>query len=100
MNRGDIPEVGAVLGPLLARFGMADLSVMTELTKSWDLLAGSPWAGASKPLVIRHGELVVEANSTAAVRMLRYAAESLGKRLSDHFGDGIVESVRVVPPGS
>ncbi len=90
--------IGDLLGPLLAQLGVANLEVMTELDRDWDLLAGSPWAGVSRPLVVRHGELVVEANSMAGVRLLRYAAESLAKRLSDHFGGSVVASVRVVPP--
>ena len=95
---GDISAVGNLLGPLLAKLGVAELSVLTELTEQWDSLSGSPWAGNSSPQVIRHGELLVEANSNAGVRMLRYAAESLAKRLSDHFGAGVVDSVRVVAP--
>lgn len=97
MNR-DISAVGNLLEPLLAKLGIANLTTLTELTEQWDTLAGSPWAGNSTPQVIRHKELVVEANSNAGVRMLRYAAESLAKRLSDHFGDGVIDTVRVVAP--
>ena len=94
----DLGSIDQLIGPMLRKLGVADLSVMTTLTDDWDLVAGSPWAGASRPLIIRHGELVVEANSPAAVRMLRYAAESLAKRLSDQFGAGVIDSVRVVAP--
>lgn len=97
-SRRDIPSFGDALGPLLARLGVADMSVMTDLVERWDELAGSPWAGASTPQILRHGELVVEASTTAAVRMLRYASESLAKRLSDELGPGTVASVRVVAP--
>lgn len=96
--RRDMPSFGDALGPLLARLGVADMEVMIELVERWDDLAGPPWSGASSPQILRHRELVVEASTTAAVRMLRYASESLAKRLSDEFGAGTVESVRVVAP--
>ena len=90
--------MASLIGPLLDKLGVANISVLTELTERWDELAGSPWAGNSTPLVVRHGELVVEAQSTAGVRVMRYAAESLAKRLADHFGPDVVTSVRVVTP--
>ena len=96
--KGEISPLANLLGPLLAKYGIADLAILTELTDRWDELAGSPWAGNSRPQIIRHRELVVEANASAGVRMLRYAAESLAKRLSDHYGTDVIESVRVVSP--
>ena len=97
MNR-DISVFGDLLGPTLEKLGVANLGMLIELSEHWDQLAGSPWAGNSIPQIVRHGELVVEAGSTAAVRLLRYASESLAKRLSDHFGLGSITSVRVVGP--
>lgn len=97
MNQ-DISPIGDLLGPTLAKLGIADLGTMIELSERWDELAGAPWAENSTPQIIRHGELVVESRSSAAVRLLRYAAESLAKRLSDHFGAGTVTSVRVIGP--
>ena len=100
-DQGGNRELGPIdqlIGPTLRRLGIGDLSVMTRLTDEWDVLAGSPWAGASRPLIIRNRELVVESTTPAATRMLRYAAESLAKRLSDQFGDGVIDSVRVVAP--
>ncbi len=95
---GEISSVRHLLGPILVKLGVADLSVLNELSERWDELAGPPWAGNSTPQIIQHSELIVEANSSAGVRVMRYAAESLAKRLSDHFGQEVVSSVRVVAP--
>ena len=95
---GEISSVGDLLGPMLTKIGVAELSVLNELSERWDELAGPPWAGNSKPQVIQHAELVVAADSAAGVRVMRYATESLAKRLSTHFGQEVVSSVRVVAP--
>ena len=99
MNR-DLSALSDLLGPMLADLGVANLGVLSELAEQWNELAGSPWSGNSIPLVVQHGELVVEATTTGAVRLLRYASESLAKRLGDHFGQDVVSSVRVVAPPS
>jgi hypothetical protein len=95
----DLSALGEFLGPLLADLGVASLDILSELAENWDELAGSPWAGNSIPQVVRHGELLVEAQTASAVRLLRYAAETLAKGMAEHFGADVITSVRVVPPG-
>lgn len=96
-KRRDPEPVSQLLQPLLARLGVAP-DVFLELSERWDELAGPPWSGTSHPQIVRNGELVVQATSPAAVRVLRYASESLAKRLGDHFGGDVISSVRVVSP--
>ncbi|MGH8927372.1 MAG: DciA family protein [Acidimicrobiia bacterium] len=87
-----------VLESLLAELGLPAPSVSKTLENSWDQLAGSPWAGQTRPLFIREGELVVEAVSPALAGILRYAIGDLLKRLDEGLGEGTVETIRVVGP--
>ena len=88
----------SLLEGVLARLGLPAPSVSKSLDDRWDELAGPPWAGQSRPLFIREGELVVEAVSAALVGVFRYAVGDLMKRLDADLGEGVVESVRVVGP--
>jgi hypothetical protein len=88
----------ALLEGLLAELGLPAPSVSKSLTESWDEIAGPPWSGQTRALFIREKELVVEAVSPALVGMLRYAVGDLMRRLDDHLGEGVVETIRVVGP--
>jgi hypothetical protein len=92
---------GHALDAALQRLGIADLDVLMELDRAWDEIAGSPWSGVSRPVVLRRGELVVEAGSGPAAGLLRYAVGDLHRRLDGRFGPGVVAAitVRVTFPG-
>ena len=49
---------------------------------------GAPWVGISRPVVLRDGELVVEATSGPAAGLLRYAVGDLHRRLDSRLGPG------------
>ncbi len=83
---------------ILSEHGLPPLARMQQLYRRWEELAGRQWAAHSKPLVIRHGELVVEASDRRIVRRLRHDANRLMNRLNRHFGEGFVTRVRVVSP--
>lgn len=78
--------------------GLERVEVTLALQNEWDELAGSPWAGASRPMVVRDGELTVEADSASTVRYLRYAVGDLSRRLDERFGEGVVNSIVVKAP--
>ncbi len=84
---------------VLANLGLPSPSITVSLQENWSEVAGEPWVGQTRPLFIRDKELVVEAISAALVGMLRYGVGDLLRRLDEHLGEGMVESVRVVGPG-
>lgn len=94
------PEsIESLLESLLGRLGVPTPSAFNQLAQTWKELAGEPWASQSTPLYIRQKELVVEASASGFVSMLRYGVGDLMRRLDETLGAGLVESVRVVPPG-
>ena len=96
----DLHPVGALLKSILGSMGLERVQLTLTLMEEWDDLAGSPWVGASNPLVVKDGELIVEATSPTAVRFLKYAVGDLMRRLDGRFGEGVIESVTVRPPPS
>lgn len=100
----DRPEMTAIssgVARMLRRLGMGDVETLIQLKDDWDAVSGRPWAGVSRPMGIRDGELVVEALDPGQVTLLRYAAGSLVKAIEERFGAGTIDRVRVVapPPG-
>lgn len=96
----DLHSVGALLRSMLGTMGLDRVDLTLALMEEWDEVAGAPWAGASNPLVVKDGELIVEATSPTAVRFLRYSVGDLLRRLDDRFGEGAVSAVTVRPPPS
>jgi hypothetical protein len=96
---GQPESIESLLESLLGRLGVPAPSAFNQLAQTWQELAGEPWASQSTPLYIRQKELVVEASASGFVSMLRYGVGDLMRRLDETLGAGLVESVRVVPPG-
>ncbi len=96
----DLHSIGALLRAALGRMGLDRVDLTLKLIEEWNEVAGSPWAGASNPVVVKDGELVVEATSPGAVRFLRYSVGDLMRRLDERFGEGAVTAVTVRPPPS
>lgn len=78
--------------------GLPDPGLMASLSEEWDQLAGHPWAGRSRPLVVQGQTLVVEADSPSLVAFLRYAEKALVEAITTRFGEGVIHSVEVRPP--
>ena len=80
--------------------GLPPIDLLQELERRWAELAGPQWGSNAVPIVVRHGELLVEAADRRIVRWLRHDTAPLVERLAGHFGGGFVTKVRVVgPPG-
>lgn len=88
-----------VMKGFLAQLGLPAPSISDSLRENWAAVAGEPWGTQTRPLFIRDKELMVEAASPVLVAMLRYGVGDLLRRLDDHLGEGLVESIRVVAPG-
>jgi Dna[CI] antecedent, DciA len=98
MNGGDLSSFESSLGDVFRKMGLPDPVLMSQLIAEWDELAGSPWVGRSRPVVIKGRTLVVEASAPSMVAFLRYGASQLLTTLSERFGDGVVDQVEVIPP--
>lgn len=97
-DRNEIPNISGGVARMLRRLGMGEVRVLLELQEDWDDIAGRPWAGASRPMGITGGELVVEALDSGSVSLLRYATEALVAAVGERVGSGHVDRIRVVPP--
>lgn len=82
----------------LARFGLPSPEVSQSIFDRWHDV-GPPWSEHARPVVLRGGELVVEALAPSMVSVLRYAVGNLHKALDELLGPGVVTSVTVRPPG-
>ncbi|HEX9761880.1 MAG TPA: DUF721 domain-containing protein [Acidimicrobiia bacterium] len=100
MTQGnDLEPVADTLAEVFTRLGLPNPQVMSEIHTEWDQLAGKPWTGRSKPLVIKGKTLVVEASQPSMVAFLRYGVAGLLDTLSERFGAGVITAVEVVGPG-
>lgn len=82
----------------LRNLGIERLDVMLGLVSDWEDLTPKPWCSHATPLLLKGGELLVEAASPQAVSLLRYAVGDLLRTLDERFGEGVIGSVRVQPP--
>jgi hypothetical protein len=98
MNGGELSSFESSLGDVFRKMGLPDPVLMSQLIEEWDELAGPPWVGRSRPVVIRGQTLVVEASAPSMVAFLRYGATQLVETLSARFGEGVVDQVEVIPP--
>jgi hypothetical protein len=84
----------------LRNLGVERLDVTLSLIDEWPGLAPEPWCSHATPLFLKGGELLVQANSPQAVRLLRYAIGGLLEALDQRFGTGVIGSVRVQSPST
>ena len=78
--------------------GLPPIALLEELNERWPELAGARWGSRASPIVVRHGELLVEAADRRIVRWLQHDTDQLVERLAGYFGPGFVTRVRVVGP--
>lgn len=95
----DLEHFSDSVDDMFRKMGLPDPVVMAALSSEWDELAGTPWTSRSRPLYIRGRTLVVEASSASMVAFLKYGQVGLLESLSARFGDGIIDSVDIRPPG-
>jgi predicted nucleic acid-binding Zn ribbon protein len=100
MSEGDLTSLGASLEALFRKMGMSDPMAFSRIAAGWDELAGTPWAGRSKPLFIQGKTLVVEAGAPSMVAFLRYGSADLVAALARALGEGVVEKIEVRAPSS
>ncbi len=97
-DRGDLTSLESSLREVFRKMGLPDPMVMTRIMEDWDSVAGDPWAGRSKPIIVRGDTLIVEASAPSLVAFLRYAVNDLKESLETVIGKGIIERIEVRPP--
>jgi hypothetical protein len=97
-GRGDLSPFDRSIDEVFRRLGLPDPVLMSGIIESWDELAGDPWKGRSKPLIIEERTLFVEAASPSLVAFLRYGSTDLLERLAERFGAGVIDKIEVRPP--
>jgi hypothetical protein len=95
----DLEPIGGTFDDVFARLGMPRPQLQAEMAAEWETLAGKPWVGRSRPLMIRGSTLVVEASSPSTVSLLRYGESGLLATLEKRFGAGVVTAVEIVAKG-
>ena len=95
----DLERFSDSVDDMFRKMGLPDPVVMAALNSEWEDLAGTPWAGRSRPLYIKGTTLVVEASSASIIAFLRYGESGLLQSLSERFGVGVVEGVEIRSPG-
>lgn len=94
----DLEHFSESVDEMFTRLGLPDPTVMAGVSSEWDELAGAPWSGRSKPLYVRGKTLVVEAASASMIAFLRYGESALLERLSERFGEGVIETIDIKRP--
>jgi hypothetical protein len=80
--------------PRLARLGIGDAFFV--LAAHWPVFAGPGLGPHTYPVSLKKGELRVRASSSVLRQELTYAAPSILRIAKDHFGEGVVLSVKGV----
>ena len=80
--------------PKMLRLGLGDAFFV--LAAHWPAFIGPVLGSQTYPVSLKKGELRVRVNSPILRQEMTYAAPSLLRVAKDHFGDGVVESVKAV----
>ena len=84
---GMVP-VSDTVSTILLRLGLPPIARLEELIRRWEELAGSQWGSQAAPIVVRHGELLVEACDRRVVRWLRMTRPGWWSGSPDTSGPG------------
>lgn len=98
MTRRDPEPMAALIQRLLSRMGMRDLGSWQQIVDGWDQVVDEPWRSHARPLALANGKLIVEADSPAAIGLLRYGIAGLINSIDRRYGDGTVTEVEIRRP--
>ncbi|HWE88603.1 MAG TPA: DciA family protein [Pseudonocardiaceae bacterium] len=92
------------MGRLTARLsterGWANRLAGGQVFAKWAALVGADVAEHTRPVQLRDGELVVQADSTAWATQLRLLQRQLIARIAKGIGDGVVRRIKVAGPSA
>lgn len=90
-----LEEITELLGSIISRVGSGASLDAGTLVREWRDIAPERWRDRAHPVGLRGGVLLVEVRSGADATMLRHDAAELLRRITDRFGAGLVEDVRL-----
>lgn len=96
----DPAPVAKVLNALVASRGWREQTAAATVFAAWDRIAGPDLATHCRPVLLRDGELVLAAESTAWATQVRMLARTIVAKIADSVGDGVVKVIRCQGPTS
>jgi hypothetical protein len=88
-------EITDILGAIIERVGTGADRDAGALVEEWIDLVPERWREGCEPVGIRDGVLLVEVQTGAAASLLRHDTAALLARISERFGPGFVEAVKL-----
>jgi predicted nucleic acid-binding Zn ribbon protein len=95
---GEPLAFGSAVRELLDQRGWNAEAAAAKVLANWESLVGQEIAAASKPVRLRHGELLVEAESTAWATQLRLLNRMILGRITAELGADVVRKIVVRGP--
>jgi predicted nucleic acid-binding Zn ribbon protein len=95
---GEPLAFGSAVRELLDERGWNAEAAAARVLANWESIAGAEVAAASRPVRLRHGELVLEAESTAWATQLRLLSRSILARIAAELGPDVVRKLVVRGP--
>jgi predicted nucleic acid-binding Zn ribbon protein len=95
---GEPLAFGSAVRELLDERGWHAEASAARVLANWESIVGAEVAAASHPLRLRHGELQVEAESTAWATQLRLLSRQLLARIAAELGPDVVTKLVVRGP--
>jgi predicted nucleic acid-binding Zn ribbon protein len=95
---GEPLAFGSAVRELLDERGWNAEAAAARVLANWGSLVGAEIAAASRPVRLRHGELQVEAESTAWATQLRLLSRQLIARIAGELGPDVVTKLVVRGP--
>jgi len=97
-STGEPMAFGSALTELLSERGWETQAAGASVLSRWDSLVGEQVAAHCRPLQLRDGELVIEAESTAWATQLRLLSRTLTSRLREQLGVDVVRTLVIRGP--
>jgi predicted nucleic acid-binding Zn ribbon protein len=96
----DPQKFGQVLARIATDRGWSEQLATGQVFGRWTALVGAEIAEHAKPLVLRDGELTVQASSTAWATQLRLLQRQLLAKIAKGVGPNVVKRLRVHGPAA
>lgn len=93
-NHNEPLEISAVLGEVVENVTAAIDMRHGDIVAEWETLAPGEWQLAT-PIGVKDGTLLVSVPDGSTASILRYQMNTLLGAITDRFGGGMVDAVRV-----
>ncbi len=90
-----VRPVGASLGELSTRFGLAAPATLHQVFDGWAALVGEPLASHVRPTTLRDGLLRLVADEPAWATQVKYLGQELVDRINERLGEQLVRELVV-----